>query len=270
MQHRGGAHLVQRVRVRREVRVRLDQATQLVLDGVVLRVRHRGRAPVVGVAHDDDPIGEFLDAFPSVHAPDVTGDHRQKGRPGSCRATTCGHCRGRGGRARPAPRGSPASARKRPPAQLRAEPGGGHPGDDGDELGGGDGGQGHGQSGHDERDAPGGAVRLQDVVDAVTTAAAAETTTWGSAVNPAVVAGSTARSWRPAVTRVSVRTVAERTSAGCVVSSVSRTSTVPRRSPSASVSASPSTRRQTPGAVAATRAIRRGPARPPRRRCTAA
>jgi hypothetical protein len=51
--------------------VRADQRAQLVLDRVVLGVRHAWRAPVVGVAQRHDLVGEFLDAVPSVHSDKV-------------------------------------------------------------------------------------------------------------------------------------------------------------------------------------------------------
>lgn len=70
VQHRGPAHLVQRVRVRGQLRARLDQPAQLVLDRVVLRVRHHRRTPVVRVAQHYDLIGQLLNTFPNVHGPE--------------------------------------------------------------------------------------------------------------------------------------------------------------------------------------------------------
>ena len=49
-----------------------DQRPQLVLDRVVLGVRDRRRAAVVGVAQRRDLVGEFLDALPGAHPPNAT------------------------------------------------------------------------------------------------------------------------------------------------------------------------------------------------------
>ena len=86
VQHRRRADLLQRVRVGSELRVRADQRAQLVLDRVVLRVRHRRRTPVVRVAQGDDLIGEFLDPLAGAHPPHLMqcGDGRLRASCPSC------------------------------------------------------------------------------------------------------------------------------------------------------------------------------------------
>ena len=63
VQHRGRAHLLERIRVGRELGVLGDERPQLVLDRVVFGVGDERRAAVVGVAQGDDAVGEVGDAF---------------------------------------------------------------------------------------------------------------------------------------------------------------------------------------------------------------
>ena len=58
----GRADLLERVGVRRELRVLGDQRAQLVLERVVLGVGDERLAAVVGVAQLGEPRGELLDA----------------------------------------------------------------------------------------------------------------------------------------------------------------------------------------------------------------
>ena len=67
MQYCGRPDLLERIRIGRQLRIRRDQRPQLVLDHVVLRVRHRRRTPVIRIAPLHDPPGKFPNPLPNVH-----------------------------------------------------------------------------------------------------------------------------------------------------------------------------------------------------------
>ncbi|GAA2816477.1 hypothetical protein GCM10010522_37710 [Kribbella solani] len=87
MQNRRRTHLLQRIRVRRELRIGRDQLPQLVLDRVVLRIRHHRSPPVVRIAQLHDPPRKLLNPLPNIHpqtlpaAPDIPADLKRPAQP---------------------------------------------------------------------------------------------------------------------------------------------------------------------------------------------